>query len=66
MLQHIFGIFVKLLKLVGWEVSTTDETASFSYNDGIHLIPKYEIYVDKNLMFIIRVMLWTIPSNHQV
>ena len=57
---------VKLLKLVGWEVLTTDETASFSYNDGIHLVPKYEIYVDKNLMFVIRVMLWTIPSNHQV
>ena len=29
-------------------------------------MPKYEIYVDKNIMFIIRVMLWTIPSNHQV
>ena len=57
---------VKLLKLVGWEVSTTDETASFSYNDGIHLVPKYEIDVDKNLMFIICVMLWTIPCNHQV
>ena len=28
---------VKLLKLVGWEVSTTDKTAHFKFNDGIHL-----------------------------
>ena len=57
---------VKLLKLVGWEVSTTDKTANFKFNDGIHSVPKYEIHVDEHLSFIIRVMLWTIPSNHQI
>ena len=57
---------VKLLKLVGWEVSTTDKTAHFKFNDGIHSVPKYEIHVDEHLSFIIRVMLWTISSNHQI
>ena len=50
---------VKLLKLVGWEVSTTDKTARFKFNDGIHSVPKYEIRVDEHLYFIIRVIQWT-------
>ena len=39
---------VKLLKLVGWEISKTDKTAHFSFKDEIHSVPKYEIYVDEN------------------
>ena len=56
----------KLLKLVGWEISTTDKTAHFSFKDEIHSVPKYELYVDENLTFIIGVTLWTIPSNHEI
>ena len=43
---------MKLLKLVGWEISTTDRSAHFSFKDEIHSGPKYEIYVDENLTFI--------------
>ena len=57
---------VKLLKLTGWEVSTTDKTAHFTFNDEIHSVPKYEIHVDENLSFIIHILLWTIPSNHEI
>ena len=37
--------------LVGSKVSTTDKTAYF--NDGIHSVPKFEIHVEENLIFII-------------
>ena len=57
---------VELFKLVGWEISTTDRTAHFSLKDEIHSVPKYEISVEENLAFITRVMLWTIPSNHEI
>ena len=57
---------VKLLKLVGWEISTTDKTACFSFKDEIYSVLKYEIFVDENLSFLIRGMLWTIPSNHEI
>ena len=57
--------FLNQLKLTGCEVSTTDITAHFTFNDEIHSVPKYEIRVDENLSFIIRILLWTIPSNHE-
>ena len=54
MLQHIFGIS-KLCKVAKacWMGSTTDKTAHFSFNDGIHSLPIYEIHVDENLILVL-------------
>ena len=30
------------------------------------MVPKYEIYVDENLTFMIRVLLWSVSSSHQL
>ena len=39
---------------------------SFTFSDQIHLTPKYEIYVDEDVDFTARVLLWSVPSTHEL
>lgn len=56
----------QLLKLVGWSFTYTSDCASFACHDAIHSVPKYEIYVDNNLVFTVRVLLWSVPAKHDI
>ena len=41
-------------------------SCSFLFHDEVHSVPKFEIHVDNNLSFTIRVMLWSLPDNHNI
>ena len=61
-----FNNRVTSLKLVGWQVNNHDNVTHFTLNDQTHSVPKYEIYVDDQLSFTVRVLLWNIPNGHEI
>ena len=50
----------------GWEIFSTPSFSKIFFMDGIHMVPKFEIYVNENLSFVFRVFLWMLPSNHGI
>lgn len=54
------------LKLKGWSQTSTSSVFTASFMDGIHLVPKFEIFVTENLDFIVRVFAWRLPPEHSV
>ena len=57
---------VPSLKLHDWETSITSTIAYFNLKDDLHLVPKFEIYVDQHLSFTIRFFLWRLPNKHEI
>ena len=66
--NHFLKILTRVqsLKLHNWEISITSNVAYFSLKDDLHLVPKFEIYVDEHLYFTIRFCLWRLPNNHEI
>ena len=51
----------------GWRLNSISESCFLiSFMDGIHMVPKYEIFVSKDLSFVFRVFLWKLPSDHPI
>ena len=44
----------------------TNNQFALTMADDIHMVSKYEMYVDENLTFKIRVFLWSVLSSHQL
>ena len=42
---------VQSLKLHDWDVSITSSVAHFSLKDDLHVVPKFDIYIDEHLSF---------------
>ena len=61
-----FSSRVLNLKLTSWQKTNTNNQFALTMADDIHMVPKYEIYVDENITFKIRVLLWGVPSSHQL
>ena len=60
----VYGIS---LKLIGWNLAEVNNNVSyFSFNDNIHVVPKYTIYVDEHMSFTIRILLWSVPADHEI
>ena len=38
----------------------------FTHHDGVHSVPKIEIYVDDQLNFALRCLLWSLPAKHEL
>lgn len=57
---------IQSLKLLNWELCITSSFVRFSLKDDVHLVPKFEIFVDELLSFTIRFYTWRIPNNHQI
>ena len=57
---------VPSLKLYDWETSITSTISYFNLKDDLHLVSKFEIYVDEHLSFAIRFFLWRLPNNHEI
>lgn len=38
----------------------------FTFNDDIHSVPKFEIYVDEQLNFTLHWLLWSVPAKHDL
>ena len=54
---------VSSLKLpAGWNLSFSPSIVTALFMDGVHLVPKFEIYIFDNLTFSVRVYLWNLPS----
>ena len=55
---------VSSLKLpAGWNLSFSPSIVTALFMDGVHLVPKFEIYIFDNLTFSVRVYLWNLPST---
>lgn len=55
---------VSSLKLpTGWNLSSSPSYLTAVFMDGVHLVPKFEIYVFDNLTFSVRVFMWNLPST---
>ena len=54
------------LKLTGKQITNTNNQFALPMADDNHMVPKYEIHVDENLTFKIRVLLWSVSSSHQL
>ena len=48
----------------GWAKNTISECFVVSFSDGIHMVPKFELFVSEDLSFILRVFLLKLPANH--
>ena len=57
---------ILLLKLQpAWTVKTTPHCI-VTYSDGIHALPKFEIFVNEKLSFLCRVYSWKVPENNEL
>ena len=67
---HSFEEFcnrVKQLKLPpSWKISYHDHEVKALNFDDIHSIPKYEIYINKQLKFFVRLFGWKLKPSHAV
>ena len=62
-----FSTRANALKLTAWNISNNvNNILSFSFADQIHMIPKYEIYLEEDLSFNICVLLWRLPASHDL
>ena len=61
-----FSSHVLNLKLTGWQMTNTNNQFALTMADDIHIVRKYEIYLDEDLTFKIRVLLWGVTSSHQL
>ena len=61
-----FNQRMKSLQLVGWQFSVNDTVAHLKFYDNEHSVPKYEIFVDEQLVYTLRVLLWNINSHHEI
>ena len=61
-----FNQRMKSLQLVGWQFSVNDTVAYLKFYDNEHSVPKYEIFVDEQLVCTLRVLLWNINSHHEI
>ena len=61
-----FSIRILGLKLNDWNIHNAGKYISCTFSDNIHMVPKYEIYVDENLSFTLRVLLWSVPASHDL
>jgi len=43
-----------------------DSFISINFYDTGYLIPKFEIHVNKDLSFLVRVFSWLLPKNHSI
>ena len=57
---------VKSLKLEGWQWTSFQDHLKFFNIVDTFAVPKYEIFVDQELEFTIRIFLWKLPSNHDI
>lgn len=58
---------VSSLKLNSWVVSSPSTSCmSFFHHDQTHSVPKFEIYVDQHLDFVVRALLWSVPVKHEI
>ena len=57
---------MKSLQLVGWQFSVNDTVAHLKIYDKEHSVPKYEICVDEQLVYTLRVLLWNINSHREI
>ena len=48
---------------LGWQLSKSEEFLQSAHYDNTHLIPKFEVLVDQNLNYILRVFGWKIKST---
>lgn len=56
---------VENLKLLEeWNIEKNSYYMVAKFKDKVHIIPKYEIYVDKTLVFNVRVYAWSLSSEH--
>eukprot|EP00794_Sanderia_malayensis_P002699 gene2699-3120_t len=60
-----FSTRANTLKLTGWNTSNdVSNILSFSFADQVHMVPKYEIHVEEDLSFTVRMLLWSLPATH--
>ena len=56
-----------LLELpTSWSFAISDNQVVFTSKDNIHMVPDFDIYVNENLTFFVRVYLWKRPINHEI
>ena len=60
-----FKTRVESLKLNGWQVTSQNKLV-FTHHDGVHSVPKFEIYVDDQLNFALRCLLWNLSAKHEL
>ena len=63
-----FSIRIKSLKLPhGWNIENADgECVKIQKQDQLHMLPQFEIFVNINLIFTVRVFTWSIPDFHNI
>ena len=60
-----FATRARALKLAVWNISTDlSSSLSFTFADHVHMVPKYEIHVEEDLSFAVRMLLWSLPASH--
>ena len=52
-----FNSRISTLKLKGWQINSLDNVTHITQNDQIHSVPKYEIFVNDQLSYTVRVLL---------
>ena len=57
---------VQKLKLGDWKVSSSLAYSILTLDDDRYQVPKFEVYVDLSLEFIVRSYGWRIPDDHQI
>ena len=67
----IYNDFDEFKKRIGklkikepWQITTEDELAKVFSMSSLHLLPKFEIYVDSSLDIFVRVFGWVLPDTH--
>ena len=48
------------------EFCNFDNKVVFTSKDNIHMVPDFEIYVNEDSTFFVRVYLWKLPINHGI
>ena len=50
-----------------WNIAiTADNIVKITCSEDIHIVPLFEIFCEESLSFSIRVLLWKLPSTHEI
>ena len=64
---HEFCGRIKTLKLENeWQISPAEDHVQICKYDQEHVVPIFEIYIDSQLTFTIRVFSWSLPNEHTI
>ena len=58
---------VQQLKLPdSWQIFVQNNNVKVVKQDGIHVLPHYEIFIGPELQFTVKVFMWKLPDDHEI